>query len=117
VTAELELDGGTWKLALHVTSRRASGERALVVFHQAKVIVGRDKQFADLVLPDSNVSRRHCTFTVDETGTVWIQDLGSTNGMWVNGRQARHQIFGPTDVLMAGDHSIRLAEPPSRVPA
>jgi hypothetical protein len=47
-------------------------------------IVGRSRE-CDIVLDDSNVSRRHAE--IAPSGAKWlIQDLGSTNGVRVNGR-------------------------------
>ena len=45
-------------------------------------IVGREG--ADVVLPDKTVSRRHARVVV-EAGTVWVEDMGSTNGTRVRG--------------------------------
>ena len=48
-------------------------------------IIGRSRD-CDIVLDDSNVSRRHAE--ISPSGPSWlIQDLGSTNGVRVNGRQ------------------------------
>jgi ABC-2 type transport system ATP-binding protein len=57
------------------------------------VVIGRDPA-ADLVLGDDQVSRRHCRITSDGTvGTV--EDLGSTNGTYVDDR------------LVAGSQALR----------
>ncbi len=45
-------------------------------------IVGREG--ADILLPDRTVSRRHARVVVDES-SVWVEDLGSTNGSKVSG--------------------------------
>ena len=53
---------------------------------QAQCVVGRERAIADVVLNDPNVSRRHAELTF--TGSDWtIEDLNSTNGTLVNGRQ------------------------------
>lgn len=36
--------------------------------------------------PDPSISRRHASIVADAHGDVWITDLGSTNGTFVNGR-------------------------------
>ena len=36
---------------------------------------------------DNTVSRRHAVISVDGVGAVWLMDLGSTNGTFVNGRR------------------------------
>jgi predicted Zn finger-like uncharacterized protein len=49
-----------------------------------RVIVGRAG--ADVVLPDSEVSRKHCLLEVHGP-TATLKDLGSTNGTFVDGRR------------------------------
>lgn len=34
---------------------------------------------------DEYASSHHARVTRDQAGQMWIQDLGSTNGTWVNG--------------------------------
>ena len=105
----------TWKIALRVASRGGGGGEVRV-FHRNDVILGRDKR-ADLHIPNGNISRRHCMFRVDGEGRVWAIDLGSTNGMHINGMRYDRTIFKVGDRLITGDHVITLAEPPKRVPA
>jgi pSer/pThr/pTyr-binding forkhead associated (FHA) protein len=105
----------TWKLAFDVRERgEATPDRR--VFHSEQVIVGRTS-VADLALQDGNVSRRHCMFYMDGSGQLRLKDLGSTNGMWVNGARAADIAFHVGDELFAGNWIIRLAEAPRRVPA
>ncbi len=51
------------------------------------VVVGRDQVRCNLVLSDESVSRIHAKVTVDASGTIFIEDLGSTHGTFINGRQ------------------------------
>lgn len=39
----------------------------------------------DVRVADEYVSNHHCRITRDSDGAVWIEDLGSMNGTWVNG--------------------------------
>jgi hypothetical protein len=72
----------------------ASGKRLVVPAGGA--VIGRSRD-CDIVLDDSNVSRRHAE--ISPSGASWlIQDLGSTNGVRVNGRQ----VNGPHP-LESGD--------------
>ena len=48
----------------------------------AAVEIGRDRRIA-LPLDDEHVSRRHARVT-PEDGRAWVEDLGSTNGTFVN---------------------------------
>jgi pSer/pThr/pTyr-binding forkhead associated (FHA) protein len=54
------------------------------------LVVGRGTE-ADLRINDPGVSRRHAEFTVDESAagevSISVQDLGSTNGMLVDGHR------------------------------
>ena len=45
--------------------------------------IGREK-INDIALPDSEISRRHARIT-EEAGVYTLEDLGSTNGTFVNG--------------------------------
>jgi len=55
-----------------------------------KVLLGRSE--ADIVLDDSEVSRKHCAIEVHGTSAV-LADLGSTNGTFVDDEQIEtHQL-------------------------
>ena len=56
-------------------------------------VLGRDPYLVDAVLNHSSVSRRHARLTSYD-GRLYIEDLNSTNGTWVNG--CRIQRFVPT---------------------
>jgi hypothetical protein len=60
-------------------------------------VVGRSRD-CDVVLADANVSRRHAEVRPAAAGTWTISDLGSTNGVLVNG----HRIEG-AEQLQTGD--------------
>ncbi|MEA2156922.1 MAG: hypothetical protein QOE11_3062 [Solirubrobacteraceae bacterium] len=49
-------------------------------------VVGRSRE-CDVVLSDANVSRRHAEIRPAAAGTWTIADMGSTNGVRINGRQ------------------------------
>lgn len=59
----------------------AEGKRFVIA--PAGAVVGRSRE-CDVVLGDSNVSRRHARIAL-EAGEWTIEDLGSTNGVQVNG--------------------------------
>jgi predicted component of type VI protein secretion system len=60
-------------------------------------LIGRSRE-CDIALGDANVSRRHAEVRPGAAGTWTIADLGSTNGVRVNGRE----ISGAAP-LSAGD--------------
>jgi S-DNA-T family DNA segregation ATPase FtsK/SpoIIIE len=49
---------------------------------EAGLTIGREG--TDIVLPDPEVSRRHAVMRVLESGAAAIEDLGSTNGTYIN---------------------------------
>ncbi len=79
------------------------------------VVIGRDKG-SDLVLPDSALSRAHVRLTA-HPGSVVVEDLGSTNGTYVNGRRVRWAALKLGDRVVAGATELELAEPESCVEA
>ncbi len=69
--------------------------------------IGRDEDCA-VVLDDSNVSRFHARL-VFHNAAIWVQDAGSRNGVFLNGKRVvRHKQLGPGDELVIGDHSFTL---------
>ena len=51
-----------------------------------RITVGRS-QNSDVVLMEPSVSNHHAWFGSDAQGSLTIQDAGSKNGTWVNGRR------------------------------
>src|SRR6185312_9740986 len=52
-----------------------------------RVVIGRSRD-CDIQLADANVSRRHAELR-QEGASYWIVDLGSTNGLEVNGKRVK----------------------------
>lgn len=68
---------------------------------RSPMIIGRE-QGTDIKLPDSNVSRKHARIGVDAEGSWAIQDLGSTNGVKVNGQRVLQAKLRPGDRITLG---------------
>jgi pSer/pThr/pTyr-binding forkhead associated (FHA) protein len=66
-----------------------------------KATIGRSKD-TDCVLRDPNVSRRHAELRRAESGDWQIVDLGSTNGIKVNGRRVSSSRLSPGDEVTVG---------------
>ncbi|MFB7509989.1 FHA domain-containing protein, partial [Streptomyces broussonetiae] len=63
--------------------------------------LGRDPQ-GDIVFDDARVSWRHAT--VSFNGRSWVvEDHGSTNGTFVQGRRIQHMEIGPGSALHLGN--------------
>jgi hypothetical protein len=63
-------------------------------------VLGRDKG-SDLVIDNSDVSWRHCLLDIQARG-VFILDLDSTNGTFVNGVLVRDAYLNPGDRIEVG---------------
>lgn len=85
------------------------GERAIVLVPGVKMVVGRAEQCA-ISIDDPQVSRAHAAFLA-RAGRVTVRDLGSRNGVVVNGSKIPGSVeIRPGDVTMIGKHELRLEE-------
>jgi pSer/pThr/pTyr-binding forkhead associated (FHA) protein len=67
-------------------------------------IIGRSKD-CDIRLSDPNVSRRHAELRQEGTA-YWILDLGSTNGVTVNGRRQQRAQLKNEDRITVGSTEL-----------
>lgn len=58
-------------------------------------------QTVDFVVDAALVSRVHCRFTLDDGG-LGVEDLGSTNGTFVNGRRIERAPLMGGDTVKVG---------------
>jgi FHA domain-containing protein len=70
-----------------------------------KAVIGRSKE-CECVVRDPNVSRRHAELQRGSTGDWQIIDLGSTNGVKVNGRLVTTSRLAPGDEVTLGTTSF-----------
>src|SRR5947209_375129 len=71
---------------------------------KGSVVLGRSRD-CDIQLTDANVSRRHAELR-QEGASYWIVDLGSTNGMEVNGKRVKRAKLRPGDTITLGSTEI-----------
>jgi hypothetical protein len=76
------------------------GEGRRNVLSGSKVVLGRSRE-CDIVVSDPNVSRRHAELRRDD-GSWSIFDLGSTNGIKVNGRRVSDATLREGDRVTLG---------------
>jgi Protein of unknown function (DUF3662)/Inner membrane component of T3SS, cytoplasmic domain len=82
----------------------AEGKRMVVGTTGA--VIGRSRD-CDIVLADGNVSRRHAEIRPSAGGWA-VNDLGSTNGVLVNGRRIEGSVaLGPGDRINLGTTELR----------
>ncbi len=69
-----------------------------------RTVIGRSRE-CDIQLSDANVSRRHAELR-QEGSTYWLVDLGSTNGLEVNGRRVKRVRLESGDRFTLGSTEI-----------
>lgn len=57
---------------------------------------------ADFVVDAALVSRVHCRFTLNDINELELEDLGSTNGTFVNGKKVLRATLSDGDKLTIG---------------
>ena len=82
-----------------LTVREAGAERRVVF--DARAVVGRDTD-CDVVLSSRSVSRKHAI--VERSADGWaVRDLGSANGVFVEGKRVSEAPLAPGASLRFGD--------------
>ena len=81
---------GVDDLALEIVEGVGAGRRLVL---EAPVVLGRAVD-ADLVLEDEQVSGHHARVSPTAGGSAIVEDLGSTNGTFVND----HEVQGPASI-------------------
>ena len=69
------------------------------------LVVGRSRD-CDIAVDDPNVSRRHAEIR-HEDGAYWIVDLGSTNGITVDGKRVERARLEPGPEILLGTTEVR----------
>jgi pSer/pThr/pTyr-binding forkhead associated (FHA) protein len=91
-----------------------------ITLDRAMVVVGRHPS-CDTRLDSLRVSRHHCCM-IQENGQVVVRDLGSANGIWINGQRVDSGRLRPGDELaiahiryrFEGEADSEPARPPAR---
>jgi pSer/pThr/pTyr-binding forkhead associated (FHA) protein len=82
-------------------SARESGLPVIDVPPGRSMTVGRGSQ-ADINIDDGSLSRLHARVTAEPDGLLAIDDLGSTNGILINGREQMSSYLRAGDVVRFG---------------
>ena len=94
-----------------ISGKYQGGEFPLPV--NREIVVGRSSEL-DMVLVEDMVSRRHAKLIITDD-QIFIQDLGSTNGTFVNGEKIKRAKLNEGDRILIGTSIIKLvaADPSS----
>lgn len=78
-----------------------------VYLHKDRTTLGR-KPGNDIVLDTMVVSGQHCAFDLVGVADVYLQDLGSTNGTYVNDRMVKERTkLQDGDIIAIGPYRIK----------
>jgi len=79
---------------------RSDGERRSFSVVRNMTVIGR-REDCDLRIPVGDVSRKHCRLVRTDDG-IRIEDLGSSNGTYVNGQRIQESELNPGDAVGIG---------------
>jgi hypothetical protein len=79
-----------------------------------QLIIGRSSEL-DIVLVEDMVSRKHAKITLSG-GKITIEDLGSTNGTFVNGEKVKSQRLKEGDRILVGTSILKLIKQGANAP-
>jgi pSer/pThr/pTyr-binding forkhead associated (FHA) protein len=93
-----------------VVAGRAIGMSILL---DDELLIGRHAEGAGRLADDEEISRSHARISLDRSGFCAIEDLGSTNGTFVNGlRLAGPQTLSVGDTIELGGTTLVVREVP-----
>jgi pSer/pThr/pTyr-binding forkhead associated (FHA) protein len=84
--------------------RREDGTLVEKALHAGRVVIGRTPD-NDLQIEERYVSRHHCQVITTADGSV-IEDLNSTNGIYLKGKRMRRHHLNDGDVITIGRREI-----------
>jgi hypothetical protein len=87
-----------------ISGKYQGGEFPIV--NDKPIIVGRSSDL-DMVLVEDMVSRKHARITM-QTDQIWIEDLGSTNGTFVNGEKIKRARLKEGDRVLIGTSILKV---------
>jgi pSer/pThr/pTyr-binding forkhead associated (FHA) protein len=96
--------GGRSYVLRFISGKYQGGEFPIV--NDKPIIVGRSSDL-DMVLVEDMVSRKHARITMQQD-QIWIEDLGSTNGSFVNGEKIKRARLKEGDRVLIGTSILKV---------
>ena len=75
-----------------------------------EIVIGRSSEL-DMVLVEEMVSRKHARIALSD-GTISIEDMGSTNGTFVNGEKVQQGTLREGDRVLIGTNILKVVSAP-----
>jgi pSer/pThr/pTyr-binding forkhead associated (FHA) protein len=96
------------KVHLEIIVQYGNGSRETIHLHQKVAYIGRASSFGHFD-QDSEISRKHLMIKLNDTGEVFVEDQGSTNGSFLNGQKmtGMHRVQ-TTDEVRVGRCILRI---------
>jgi type II secretory pathway predicted ATPase ExeA len=106
ISADIDMDAPP---RLHLS---LNGETiAELELNRPRALIGRSEH-NDLYIDSRFISRHHALF-MRHGSTIFLMDLNSTNGTYVNSRKVSNHVMMHNDVIKLGNHSIKFEYPPA----
>lgn len=77
----------------------------VVAFVSGRAVIGRLE--GDVALDDPKISRKHAVVEAISRENVFLRDLASTNGTWLNGVRVRSKKLRNGDVIRVGSTELQ----------
>ncbi len=87
-----------------------------VHLNKDRTMLGR-RHHNDIALTDLSVSGMHCVFERHGPSEIWLKDLGSTNGTFINGERVSRQRLNDQDLILIGVYKVQFLLDPAPVDA
>jgi len=109
-TSILNIDSSEFKDERHKSCIIIEGDQIGRIFYlsEGKNIVGRMEN-TDINLDSSTVSRRHAVINFDNHSRIFIKDLTSSNGTYVNGQRITETELKEGDIFTIGIYKLKIA--------
>jgi pSer/pThr/pTyr-binding forkhead associated (FHA) protein len=96
---------------LEVVAGKAVG---MSIFVDDELLIGRHAEGAGRLADDEEISRSHARLSLDRSGFCAIEDLGSTNGTYVNGLRIKGpQTLSEGDTVEVGGTTLVVRDLPT----
>src|ERR1700690_1551883 len=105
--------GGRSYVLRFISGKYQGGEFPIATDKQ--IVVGRSSDL-DMVLVEDMVSRKHARIAM-QSDQIWIEDLGSTNGTFVNGEKIKRARLKEGDRVLIGTSILKVIAGDATSPA
>ncbi|HLK38157.1 MAG TPA: DUF4388 domain-containing protein [Polyangiaceae bacterium] len=103
-TAPAPRPGGRSFILRFISGKYQGGEFPIAA--EKQIVVGRSSDL-DMVLVEDMVSRKHARIAM-QGEQIWIEDLGSTNGTFVNGEKIKRARLKEGDRVLIGTSILKV---------